>query len=139
MKLPQLQNFQAHRQYHNGVKYFLMENLRFYISIFYQHVQVKFGKHNWRSKIWLGSLHVKISYCLEFWQFEPFFRIASIQSYPFSSLIFSNFCKFFFMKYIISVSWNSCFFFLVFNRGDTVSRRSPIEGVRPSPYTTLCS
>ena len=29
--------------------------------------------------------------------------------------------------------------FLVFNRGDTVSRRSPIEGVRPSPYTTLCS
>ena len=31
------------------------------------------------------------------------------------------------------------FFFLVFNRGDTVSRRSPIEGVRPSPYTTLCS
>ena len=30
-------------------------------------------------------------------------------------------------------------YFLVFNRGDTVSRRSPIEGVRPSPYTTLCS
>ena len=30
-------------------------------------------------------------------------------------------------------------FFLVFNRGDTVSRRSSIEGVRPSPYTTLCS
>ena len=23
---------------------------------------------------------------------------------------------------------------LVFNRGDTVSRRSPIKGVRPSPY-----
>ena len=31
------------------------------------------------------------------------------------------------------------FAFLVFNRGDTVSRRSPIKGVRPSPYTTLCS
>ena len=30
-------------------------------------------------------------------------------------------------------------FFFVFNRGDTVSQRSPIEGVRPSPYTTLCS
>ena len=28
---------------------------------------------------------------------------------------------------------------LAFNRGDTVSRRSPIEGVRPSPCTTLCS
>ena len=27
----------------------------------------------------------------------------------------------------------------VFNRGDTVSRRSPIKGVRPSPYTTLWS
>ena len=26
-----------------------------------------------------------------------------------------------------------------FLTGDTVSRRSPIEGVRPSPYTTLCS
>ena len=26
-----------------------------------------------------------------------------------------------------------------FNRGDTVSRRSPIKGVRPSPYTTLWS
>ena len=25
------------------------------------------------------------------------------------------------------------------NRGDTVSRRSPVKGVRPSPYTTLCS
>ena len=31
------------------------------------------------------------------------------------------------------------FFVFVFNRGDTVSRRSPIKGVRPSPYTTLCS
>ena len=30
-------------------------------------------------------------------------------------------------------------FFLVFNRGDTASRRSLIEGGRPSPYTTLCS
>ena len=29
--------------------------------------------------------------------------------------------------------------FFVSNRGDTVSRRSPIQGVRPSPYTTLCS
>ena len=26
-----------------------------------------------------------------------------------------------------------------FNRGDTVSQRSPIKGVRPSPYTTLWS
>ena len=32
----------------------------------------------------------------------------------------------------------TCFVF-VFNRGDTVSRRSPIKGVRPSPYTTLWS
>ena len=31
------------------------------------------------------------------------------------------------------------FVLFVFNRGDTVSRRSPIAGVRPSPYTTLCS
>ena len=30
------------------------------------------------------------------------------------------------------------FCFYVFNRGDTVSRRSPIKGVRPSPYTTMC-
>ena len=39
----------------------------------------------------------------------------------------------------LDVYENSMLVFLVFNRGDTVSRRSPIEGVRPSPYTTLCS
>ena len=32
-----------------------------------------------------------------------------------------------------------CINVFVFNRGDTVSRWSPIKGVRPSPYTTLCS
>ena len=36
-----------------------------------------------------------------------------------------------------SIEWLVVNYFLVFNRGDTVSRRSPIEGVRPSPYTTL--
>ena len=42
--------------------------------------------------------------------------------------------------YIFDDDETSFFFVvLVFNRGDTVSRRSPIEGVRPSPYTTLCS
>ena len=40
---------------------------------------------------------------------------------------------------------NSCscveqdYHWFVCNRGDTVSRRSPIKGVRPNPYTTLCS
>ena len=31
----------------------------------------------------------------------------------------------------MKISSSEHFFFLVFNRGDTVSRRSPIEGVRP--------
>ena len=44
-----------------------------------------------------------------------------------------------YLFHFMTLVLQECGFFLVFNRGDTVSRRSPIEGVRPSPYTTLCS
>ena len=42
-------------------------------------------------------------------------------------------------KLIVIFTVKQSLFLFVFNRGDTVSRRSPIKGVRPSPYTTLWS
>ena len=45
--------------------------------------------------------------------------------------------KIFVQKYLLESDLESHLLF-VFNRGDTVSQRFPIKGVRPSPYTTLC-